>query len=45
MVGLVVVNGDGMKANLDAARDVRQRGKAKATFDDIWSEAAAQGLL
>ena len=38
MVGLVVVQGDGMLDNLDAAKDVRQRGKARQVWDDIWEE-------
>ena len=44
MVGMVVVTGDGMMDNYDSARAVRQRGKAAKVFDEIWAEAAAQGL-
>jgi pseudoazurin len=38
MVGLVVVKGDGMMDNLEAAKAVTHRGKAKAVWDDIWAE-------
>jgi hypothetical protein len=44
MVGLIVVQGDGMMDNLAAAQDVRQRGRASAAFDEIWAEAAEMGL-
>lgn len=45
MVGLIVVRGDGMHDNLEAARAVRQRGRAAAIWDEIWAEAEADGLL
>ncbi len=45
MVGLIVVQGDGMLDNLEAARSARHRGKAKAAFEEIWEDAEAQGLL
>ncbi|MEM9707546.1 MAG: pseudoazurin [Pseudomonadota bacterium] len=38
MVGLIVVEGEGMMDNLEAAQGVRQRGKAKAVWEDIWAE-------
>ncbi|MEL7343391.1 MAG: pseudoazurin [Pseudomonadota bacterium] len=38
MVGLVIVEGEGMMDNLEDAQGVRQRGKAKATWEDIWAE-------
>lgn len=38
MVGLVIVEGEGMMDNLEAAQGVRQRGKAKNTWEDIWAE-------
>jgi len=44
MVGLIVVQGDGMTANLEAARSFKHRGKAKRAFQEIWEEADAQGL-
>ncbi|MEM9434641.1 MAG: pseudoazurin [Pseudomonadota bacterium] len=45
MVGLVVVQGEGMFDNLEAAQSVKQRGKAKKVFEEIWEQAAAEGLL
>lgn len=45
MVALIFVKGEGMLDNLEAAQGVRQRGKAKSTFEDLWEEAAEMGLL
>lgn len=45
MVGLIVVEGDGMLDNLDAAKAVRQAGKARGAWADIWAEAEAAGAL
>ncbi|WP_349369104.1 pseudoazurin [Salinarimonas sp.] len=45
MVGLVVVQGDGMMDNYEAARGVAHRGRAAAVFDEIWEEVAEQGLV
>ncbi|MEM1284683.1 MAG: pseudoazurin [Cohaesibacteraceae bacterium] len=45
MVGLIVVEGDGMMDNLEAAQAVRQRGMAARVWDEIWAEATEQGLL
>jgi pseudoazurin len=45
MVGLIVVEGEGKLDNLDAAKAVKQRGKAKKVFAEIWDEAAEMGLL
>lgn len=45
MVGLVVVRGDGMMNNLEAARAVTHRGRTQAVFDEIWAEVEAEGLL
>lgn len=45
MVGLIVVEGDGMTDNLEAARGVRQRGMAARVWDEIWTEAEELGLL
>lgn len=45
MVGLVIVEGDGKLANLDAAKAVRHRGRAKKEWEEIWAEAEAGGLL
>jgi pseudoazurin len=41
MVGLVIVQGEGMDANLEAAQGVRHRGRARAAWDEIWEEAEA----
>ncbi|MEM6309487.1 MAG: pseudoazurin [Pseudomonadota bacterium] len=45
MVGLVVVEGEGMLDNLEAAKGVKQRGKAKKAFQEIWEEAEAAGMF
>ncbi|MEM7519606.1 MAG: pseudoazurin, partial [Pseudomonadota bacterium] len=45
MVGLIVVEGEGMLDNLEAAKGARHRGKAKKVFSDIWEEAEAGGML
>jgi len=44
MVGLIVVQGDGMMDNFAAAQEVRQRGRAGDVFDEIWAEVAETGL-
>lgn len=45
MVGLIVVEGEGKLANLEAARGVRHRGRASQVFDEIWAQAETDGLL
>ncbi|WP_306117708.1 MULTISPECIES: pseudoazurin [unclassified Roseitalea] len=45
MVGLIIVEGEGKLDNLEAARSVRQRGRAAQVFDEIWAQAEADGLL
>ena len=45
MVGVIIVQGEGMGDNLEAARGVKQRGKAKAAFAGLWDQVEAQGLL
>lgn len=40
MVGLVIVRGDGVMDNLEAAQSVRQRGRAQQAWDEIWAEVA-----
>ena len=45
MVGLVVVRGEGMLNYLEAAKEVRQRGRSAAIWEEIWAEAEAEGLL
>lgn len=44
MVGLVVVQGDGMMDNVADAKKVRQVGLAKRRFDAIWTRAEAEYL-
>ncbi|MEO0622146.1 MAG: pseudoazurin [Pseudomonadota bacterium] len=44
MVGLIIVEGDGKLANLDAAKKVKHRGRAKKVWDEIWAEADSAGL-
>lgn len=39
MVGLIIVQGEGMEANLEAARATKQRGRAAKAWDEIWAEA------
>lgn len=45
MVALIVVEGEGKLDNLEAAKAVKQRGKAKKVWEEIWEEAEAAGLL
>lgn len=45
MVGLIIVQGDGMMDNVEAAKAVRQRGRAKQTWDEIWAQVDSEGLL
>ncbi|MEM9584403.1 MAG: pseudoazurin [Pseudomonadota bacterium] len=45
MVGLVVVEGPGKLDNLESARAVRHRGRAKRIWGEIWAQAEADGLL
>ena len=45
MVGLVIVEGEGKLDNLEAAKAVKQRGKAKKAWREIWAQAEAEGLL
>jgi pseudoazurin len=44
MVGLVVVQGEGMLDNFEAAQAVRQRGRAQQAWEEIWAEVAELGL-
>lgn len=39
MVGLVIVEGVGRDANLEAAKSLRQPGKAGEVWEEIWAEA------
>lgn len=45
MVGLIVVQGDGMMDNYEAAQGVRQRGRARSAWEEIWEEATEMGLV
>ncbi|MEM9128696.1 MAG: pseudoazurin [Pseudomonadota bacterium] len=38
MVGLIIVEGEGMLQNLEEAKAVRQVGLARRVWDDIWTE-------
>ena len=44
MIGLIVVEGDGMLDNLEEAKSAKHRGKAKKAWKALWDEADAQGL-
>jgi hypothetical protein len=44
MVGLIVVQVDGMLDNFEMAQAVRQRGRAQAAWEEIWAEVAELGL-
>ena len=44
MVGLIVVEGDGMLYNLKAAKGIKHRGKAKKAWKEIWEAADEAGL-
>lgn len=39
MVGMIIVEGEGMDANLAAAKKVKQRGKARLIYEQIFAEA------
>lgn len=45
MVGLIVVEGDGMMDNLEAAQKVRHRGQAKKRFEALWEMAEEAGVM
>lgn len=45
MVGLIIVEGEGMMDNLEAAKKIKQRGKAKKVWSEIWEEVEEKGLL
>ncbi len=45
MVGLIIVAGEGMQDNAESARAVKQRGKSKKIFAELWDEVDRQGLL
>ncbi len=41
MVGLVIVRGAGMMANLETAKAAKHRGKSKGVWEEIWAEVDA----
>lgn len=45
MVGLIIVEGEGMTDNLEAAKAVAHPGLAGSAFNEIFAEARARGLL
>jgi len=45
MVGLIVVEGEGMLDNLEEAKKARQVGLAKKVWMEIWKEAEEMGAL
>ena len=44
MIGLIIVEGDGMLDNLEEAKSAKHRGKAKKAWKALWEEADAEGL-
>ncbi|MCV6592361.1 MAG: pseudoazurin [Silicimonas sp.] len=44
MVGLVIVKGDGMTDNLDAAKSAKAKGKSKKVWKEIWEEVDGMDL-
>ncbi len=45
MVGLIVVQGDGMMDNLEAAQKVKHRGQSKKRFEALWEMAEEAGVM
>ena len=45
MVGLIVVEGDGMMDNLEAAQKAKHRGQAKKRFQALWEQAEEAGVV
>ncbi|NRA29495.1 MAG: pseudoazurin [Parvularculaceae bacterium] len=45
MVGLIVVEGEGMLDNLEEAKKAKQIGLAKKVWGEIWKEAEEMGVL
>ncbi len=44
MIGLIVVSGEGKFENLEDAKSVKHRGKAKKAWNNLWEAADAAGL-
>ncbi|MEM7302161.1 MAG: pseudoazurin [Pseudomonadota bacterium] len=45
MVGAVIVEGEGMANNLEAAKSAKQIGKARKVWKEIWAEIEEKGML
>ncbi|MEO0635286.1 MAG: pseudoazurin [Pseudomonadota bacterium] len=45
MVGLVIVRGEGMMDNVEAARAVKHRGRTAKVFEEIWALVDEENLL
>ena len=45
MIGLIIVEGEGMTANLEAAKGVSHPGLASREFTEIFEQAEADGML
>lgn len=45
MVGMIIVEGESMKDNAEAARGVKQSKKSQDIFDGIWAEVDEKGML
>lgn len=45
MVGLIIVEGEGMHDNLEAAMAVQHRGRAKTAWEEIWAQVEADGHM
>ena len=44
MIGLIFVEGDGKLDNLEDARGVKHRGKAKKAWKELWEAADDAGM-
>jgi pseudoazurin len=44
MVGLIIVQGDGMLDNYEAAKSVKHKSRAQKVWDKIWEQVEAEGL-
>ncbi|MEM8857308.1 MAG: pseudoazurin [Chloroflexota bacterium] len=45
MVGLIIVKGEGMTDNLEAAKAVKHKGRARKVWKEIWETVEGEGLL
>lgn len=44
MAGLIIVEGEGKMNNFETAKALKQRGKMKKVWDEIWNQVEADGL-